>query len=421
MPASGIPLLYFGFAHLSLALCLAILVARPDLPSGYFHHPRMIALVHLVTLGWISGSILGAFYIVAPLALGMPFRAGWRDRAAFGAFASGVAGMVAHFWIGEYSGMAWSALLVTAAMLHVGVRAGLGLRSAPVPWPITLHIGLAFVNVLAAAALGVVVGLNRLFGWIDWAPIASAFAHAHLAAVGWALMMVIGLSYRLVPMILPARMPAGNRLAASAVLLEIGVVGLVISLVAGPGWTWLAALVIVAGIACFVSIIRSIVRHRRPAPAALPKPDWATWQTHAAFVWLLVAAAAGLLLTTTDVPVEWMIIVGWVYGAAGLIGFLAQIVVGIQGRLLPLYAWYRAMEGRDMTPPSRSAHTLASPDLAGAILAAWTIGVPVLTVGLAGSRASATALGSAVLLAGVALNCAQMIVVCTEARDDRSR
>ena len=35
----------------------------------------------------------------------------------------------------------------------------------------------------------------------------AAFAHDHLAKIGWALMMAVGLSYRLLPIIVPAAMP----------------------------------------------------------------------------------------------------------------------------------------------------------------------------------------------------------------------
>ena len=45
-----------------------------------------------------------------------------------------------------------------------------------------------------------------LFGWFAWSPLSAAFAHAHLAAIGWAVMMVVGLSYRLIPMIVPAEL-----------------------------------------------------------------------------------------------------------------------------------------------------------------------------------------------------------------------
>lgn len=408
LPARGIPLLYFGFAHICLALALTVLLVRPDLPGGFFHHPRMIAVVHLVTLGWISGSILGAFYIVGPLALRLPLRPGWRDRIAFGAFALGVLGMVAHFWIGEYSGMAWSAVLVAAAVLHVAVRAWLGLPASPVPWPVKLHVSLAFANMLLASLFGMLVGLNRIHGWFAWSPMSAAFAHAHVAAVGWAVMMVVGLSYRLIPMILPAEMPKGRGMAASALLLEAGTIGLAGALIARPALTPLAALVILGGFASFVVQVRQIVQRKLPPPAALPRPDWATWQTHIAFIWLAVAAISGLVLT---LPVSPAVIIGlgWIYGTAGLAGFLAQIVVGIQGRLLPMYGWYRLLEGGNMQPPARSAHTLASHGIAKAILVTWAVGVPLLAVGLTVDLQLAIALGSAVLLAGVALNATQAI------------
>lgn len=124
LPASGVSLLYFGFAHVCLALAFASLLVQPGLPAGFFHHPQMIAIIHLVMLGWM----------------------------------------------------------------------------------------------LAAILLGIAIGLSRLFGWLAWPPMSAAFAHVHLAAVGWAMMMVVGLSYRLIPMILPAAMPA-------------------LSLPIPPGWT----------------------------------------------------------------------------------------------------------------------------------------------------------------------------------------
>ena len=421
LPASGIPLLYFGFAHLCLAAASAALLVRPDLPAGFFHHPRMIAVVHLVTLGWISGSILGAFYIVAPLALRLPLRPGWRDRVACASFAIGVAGMVSHFWIGEYSGMAWSAALVAGSVLHVAIRAWLGLPRSPVPWPVKLHVALAFANMIGATAFGIVIGLNRIYGWLPWSPMSAAFAHAHVAAIGWAVMMVVGLSYRLIPMIVPAEMPKGASMAASAILLEIGTIGLAVALLTRPGWSPLAAGILIAGLASFVGQVRQIVTRKLPPPPALPRPDWATWQTHVAFVWLLATVAAGLLLTL-PVPAGWMIVLGWVYGTAGIVGFLAQIVVGIQGRLLPLYGWYRLMEAGNMAPPGRSAHTLASHGLARGILASWTVGVPLLMMGLAARIEPMVAAGSALLLTGVSLNAAQMIrIVTSDAGPDTSR
>ncbi len=410
VPATGLPLFYFGFAHFCLALAFAALVVRPELPAGFFHHPRMVALVHLVTLGWITSSILGAFYIVGPLALRMPLPAGTPDRVAFAGYAAGVAGMVSHFWIGEYSGMAWSGGLVIAAVLHVAVRAWAGLAAAPVPWPVKLHVALAFANMLVAGFFGIGLGLNRMFGWFAWSPMSAAFAHAHLAAIGWAVMMVIGLSYRLIPMIVPAAMPTRASMAFSAVLLEAGIFVLAIGLLRQSAATLAGALLVLAGFGSFLAHVRGIVKRKLPPPAALPRPDWATWQTHVAFGWLLVAASTGLVLTL-PVSLAWTVPLGWIYGTAGLLGFLAQIVVGIQGRLLPLHGWYRVLVNEG--PPQRSAHSLASHRLARWILLTWTFGVPLLAGGLAFTLSPLVQMGSALLLAGVILNAAQATVIAT--------
>ena len=71
LPPRLLPIFYFGVAHVALALaCLAVAV-DPRGVSGFFYHSRMLAIVHLVTLGWISTSILGSLYIVGPIALRM--------------------------------------------------------------------------------------------------------------------------------------------------------------------------------------------------------------------------------------------------------------------------------------------------------------------------------------------------------------
>jgi hypothetical protein len=417
LPARWLPLVYFGFAHLALGGALGALVVDPGLPGAFFHHPRMVAIIHLVTLGWISASILGAFYIVAPLALRCPLRPGWRDRAACAAYIAGVSGMVSHFWIGRYNGMAWSALLVIVSVMHLAVRAWRALPHAPVPWPVKLHVYLAFANIGVASAAGVVIGLNRQYAWFEIGAMSSAFAHAHLAALGWAVMMVVGLSYRLVPMIVPAEMPRGPSMAASAVLLEIGVVALAVSLVLEISSTP-AALIVIGGLAAFVMHVRRVVSRRLPPPAALVRPDWATWQTHLAFGYLLVAAVTGVALTLS--PLEVLAPLGWTYGVTGLIGFLGQVVVGIQGRLLPLHGWYRAFESRGAKPPRQSAHTIGSRLLAAWVLGTWAPGVPLLATGLAWGLEPAIAAGALSLLAGVVLNAAHMARIAAVSGEART-
>ena len=149
--------------------------------------------------------------------------AGWLDYTAFALVLIGVVGMVAHFWLQEYGGMAWSAITVGTGILLVGAHVARRLRGASLPRAVSAHIMLAFLNVVGAATVGVLIGFDKVYHFLPGFVLANVFAHAHLAAIGWASMMVVGMAYRLLPMVLPAAMPNGPTLWISAVLLEAGV------------------------------------------------------------------------------------------------------------------------------------------------------------------------------------------------------
>src|SRR5262245_44874308 len=154
MPARWPPLLYLGFAHACLVTALGAVATDPLGIAGFFYHPRMLAVVHLVTLGWITASILGALYIVGPLAFRMPLKASWPDFVAFASYSIGVLGMASHFWMDSPAGMAWSAGMVTLGLVHVALRGLMGLFRSPVPSVARLPVAIALLNVLGAAALG---------------------------------------------------------------------------------------------------------------------------------------------------------------------------------------------------------------------------------------------------------------------------
>ena len=216
LPPRLLPVLYFGVAHVAFALACLAVALDPRGVSGFFYHSRMLAIVHLVTLGWITSSILGSLYVVGPIALRVWIPATWLDYTAFALVLIGIVGMVAHFWLQEYGGMAWSAIAVGLGIILVGVHVGRCLRHASLPRAISAHIMLAFLNILAAATLGVLIGFDKVYHFLPGFVLANVFAHAHLAALGWATMMVVGVAYRLLPMILPAAMPSGPRLWLSS-------------------------------------------------------------------------------------------------------------------------------------------------------------------------------------------------------------
>ena len=414
LPPRLLPVLYIAIAHIALTFAFAAVAWDPAAVAGFFYHPRMLAVVHLVTLGWITASILGTLYIVSPVALRMTLPATWVDYTAFLLVTIGVIGMVGHFWIAEYRGMPWSGATVAAGVLVVALRVAGPLRRAPIPVAVRWHIALAFLNIALAATMGVVLGQNRVRPVLPGYVLDHVVAHAHLAAVGWASLMVVGVGYRLLPMVLPAEMPGGSRLFFTAVCLEIGAVGLFLSLFLHLGQGWVFALLIVAGFGAFLSNVAWMLRHPRPRPPAVRTPDPAVLHAAAAFASLVLSCALGLWLTVAPASATTNR-AAMAYGVLGLVGFLAQMIVGMEGRVLPIFAWYWAFENSQGREPVPSPHEMPwrAAQLLGFVL--WLVGVPALAAGLAFDGLSIVRSGATALLAAALLDSAQVTVILRHA------
>ena len=359
LPASGIPLLYFAFAHLCLALACVVLsscqICREP-PSSIRAWPPSCTSSRSAGLGWNPR----AFYIVGPLALRLPLRPGWLDRIAWASFVAGTIGMVSSFWAGEYSDVSRSAALVADGRR---VR-----RSAGVARPLARQRTLASKASRGSSlrqhaadertrrgdcdepaerlvALGAAVGCLR----------ARAPCRRGLGGHDGG-----GIVVRLIPMILPAAMPVGSSMAASAILLETGVAVLAVALLTGSKWTTAGALLVVAGLSSFVARVRTIVKAEDATPGGAGSSGLGH-MADARRLHLALRCGASRRVARDTSPDAMDHRARMADGTLGLVGFLAQIVVGIQGRLLPMHGWYRAFEARGMQPPPQSVHTLADP------------------------------------------------------------
>jgi len=410
LPPRLLPILYFATAHIALAIAFAAIAIDPRGVAGFFYHSRMLAIVHLVTLGWITSSILGSLYIVGPVALGLSVPATRRGYTAFAFVLIGIIGMVAHFWIEEYPGMAWSAATAGIGILLAGWDVVPRLRTSRLPLAVSTHIALAFLNVLGAATLGTLIGFDKVYHFLPGFSLSNVFAHAHLAAIGWASMMVVGVAYRLLPMVLPSAMPGGRTLWLTATLLQAGVTGLFASLLLRTSVSWIPALAIVAGFSVFLWQAAWMVRHPRTKPPGLRTPDPAVLHAAGALASLVAASFLGLWLTFAPLS-PGSLRVAMAYGTLGLVGFLGQLVVGMEGRLLPIFAWYWAYANTGYKGPVTSPHDMPWRSGQEIVFALWLFGVPALAGGLAFDAVPFVRAAGWSLLAATILNTVNVVTI----------
>jgi hypothetical protein len=407
-------LLYFGAAHASLLLACALVGLWPRAVAGFFYHSWMVAIVHLVTLGWITLSILGSTYIVGPSTLGVWLPARRGDYVAFASAMTGVVGMVAHFWIDSYAGMVWSAGMVVGGAFFVGVRIVSGLSGAPVTTAVKLHIALAWANLALAATAGMLLGLDKVYHFLPGFVLSNVFAHAHLAAIGWAVMMVVGVGYRLLPMVILAKAPSGRSLFVSAALLELGVLALFSGLVLRAWWVPIGGLLILSGIGSFAAHVAVMLRDRRRGPAEAPPVDYAVLHAAAAGVSLVVACGFGMFLLVAH-PSDAALRVALAYGVLGLVGFLGQMVTAMEAKLLPMLAWYHALANGGFREAPAPPYAMADRRLQHGVFLGWVFAVPAVASGLALNAIPLLTAGAWTLFAAVVLGSLNNALVMTHA------
>lgn len=411
----AIPFLYLGTAHVSLALACLLAGIWPDAVAGFFYHSWLIALVHMVTLGWISFSIVGAFYIVGPLALRTEMPVKRLDYVAYAFALIGLVGMVGHFWIQEYAGMSWSAGTIATGLLYMTVRIISSVRRAPIQKAVTLHIVFACLNFWIAASMGLLIAIDKVTHFLGGFVLTNVFAHAHLAAIGWAAMMVVGVGYRMLPMTFPAKMPAGRSLYASAILIEVGVIGLFTTLLLRSAAALAFGLTIVAGLAAFGAHVATMVRRRVAKPVGAPRIDFGLLHAAGAGTSLVVAIVIGMALLILPASPR-MLHVAAAYGVLGLVGFLAQMVVAMETRLLPMATWFWTYAASGYKTPPPSPHAMRDRALQAIGFAGWTLGVPALAAGMFLESAPLVSVGAWALFAGVAIGTVDDIFVVAHAR-----
>jgi hypothetical protein len=91
------------------------------------------------------------------------------------------------------------------------------------------------------------------------------------------------------------------------------------------------------------------------------------------------------------------------YGVFGLVGFLAQMVVAMEARLLPMVTWFWAYARSDYRVAPPSPHVMRDRSLQAIVFSAWTLGVPLLAAGMFVESARLVAAGAWVLFIGVSI------------------
>src|SRR5574341_250176 len=288
-PSVWLPLRYLIAGQASLFLAVLLVLTHAEDLLDFYYQGRVLAITHLVTLGWITTTIMGASFLVAPLVLSVPLYSERLGRWQFPPLVVGMAVMVYHFWTGHYGGLGGGALLVLVATAVFLVNLGLSLRQVSRKDVAIPYLVAALVYLGATVFLGNLMALDKVFDFLGGQVLATIRGHAHLAALGWVSLMILGVGHKMIPLLTALTAEEGRRSRRRFWLLNAGIVGLFLALVTRSRWVVPFSMVVVLA---FGSAEWLLTRPWREGKR--PRMDWSTRHVLAAFTYLGVAIVLGL-------------------------------------------------------------------------------------------------------------------------------
>jgi hypothetical protein len=389
LPAS-IPFRFFAATAVFHVLAwLALLSGASHATSFRGGLGPALAAIHLLTLGMLTTTAIGASAQLLPVATRRALAAVWPIKLIFWLFVPGIIGLI----IGMYTAhvrLAAAAALVTSAglLLFAGLLADNLRRASSIP-VVSAYGWAALLALLVLAGLGVMLIVDYETGALP-NHAAIALAHMILGGFGFMGLLALGFSHILVPMFAlaaaPAKGPSLIALALAVLAVTLGTIG------ALADNTWLLTLAGAIGIAAAAMhlwlmrrVLATGMRKRLGLSFVLVRTAWTILP-----ITLFVGLAALHGYAGPNGPT--------LFGFLLLNGWLLTFLLGILQRILPFLASMHATRTAGSAPPLLSELAASWPLQLHACCHA--VALIVLTIAIAADSGRLAVIGAAVGLIG---------------------
>jgi hypothetical protein len=342
LPAS-IPFRFFAAASAFHIAMWAVLLAAGEHLSSFRGGPGpVLAALHLLTLGVLTTTAIGASVQLLPVATRRALVAVWPIKLVFWLTVPGTAAMVLGMLTAQMVVLIPSALATTLGLLLFAALLADNLRRARSLPVVAAYGWAALTSLLLLAALGLALAFDYEAGLLTDHP-AVALAHMILGGFGFMGFLALGFSHVLVPMFaLAAPPPRTPSLVGFGLALTGLVLGAAGALADGAFVLTGAALIGLGAAAVHLWLMRAVLargmRKRLGLSFILIRAAWAMLPLN-----LLVGLAALYGLAGANGPT--------LFGLLLIGGWLLTFLLGVLQRILPFLASMHAPRSGGAAPP----------------------------------------------------------------------
>jgi len=341
---------YLFAAFAFLAATILLFLSTGSLNQHYFN-PKILAITHIMALGWGTMMILGASHQLVPVLIEGKLFSNILAHFSFVTAAIGIPLLAYGFYVFNMGWPAqWGAILINTAILSY-----LGNLTLSMIKRKKLNVHATFV-LTAALWLFVTTLVGLLLVYNFSVPILPTNSlhylslHAHLGIIGWFLLLVIGVGSRLIPMFLISKYSNTKLLWVIYGLINAGLLSFIIFFLYVPQTSFylISLATILFGIGSFgYYCLHSFKQRIRKKVDEIMKISLLSVIMMLLPVILLFIIIVWLLFNSVNPQLV------LVYGFVVFFGWITAIILGMTFKTLPFIVWnkvYHLKAGLGKTP-----------------------------------------------------------------------
>ena len=333
-PTISVPLRFFLTAPLfALSSALLLLWQGSDIFDSRWN-PAMLAVTHLLTLGYLGIVMIGAILQMLPVVAGTPMRHPHRVATVIHSLVTvGIILLSLGLTFNSPLALRIALPMIGIALLLFAVLVLITLHRA-LPQNMTARaMRFAAIMLVATVLLGLTLLSNYAFGW--WLPDRELLVNLHLTwgLLGWVGILIMGTAYQVVPMFqltpsYPARLTRWLALAIFCLLF------LLAPATQSPAMMFALKILLATGFAIFALTTLWLQSKRR---RKLPDVSLNFWRV--GLISLLLAIV--LWITAQIVPsISLRQSYGMLLGILMIVGFAMSVINGMLYKIVPFLVWF---------------------------------------------------------------------------------
>jgi hypothetical protein len=337
--SAALPLAFIVTGLCALLAVALWLMVQPEILATYHYSPAAVALTHLFVLGWLCSVVMGAMYQLVPVALETKLYSERLVLPQWLLHVTGFAGMVLAFHAWNMKWVGWcGSIFVSGLCLFIYniIRTLLRIPKWNVV-ALSVTSALAWILLTVTAGLLITAAKTGHAGFMfHFNPLGVMHTHAHLGVVGFFTILIVGVSYKLIPMFTLSAIQKSSRAKASILLLNIGLAGLLFSILLQSILKPAFAGVVIVALAIYGREMIAILRARKRRAL-----DWGIRYFLTAISLLAPLSVLALVLSWPRLALNpFTGQLENLYGYLGLMGVVSFAVIGMLYKIIPFLVWF---------------------------------------------------------------------------------